>query len=439
MAIENMSSQPTSEGMPPHPAPAGQVHYTWAPEGKPIQIHLDFDVIDRLSQEVMRGFGSVPKRGAEVGGLLLGDLETSGRIAIAHVHEFAMVPCDYRRGPSYQLTEGDTRLFAETVEKATQSAHGGLRPIGYFRSHTREGMGLTDEDLHLFSNYFPDPTSIMLLVRPFATKVSQAGFFFEENGQIRSDATYLAFPFRRRELGGGAVGDHPRMAASLEMPAAAPAFAFNASEPIAPPKGPIPIREAKLEPAPMPETDRGPLNVTENRRLFGNRDDAPASFNPAFDVTASSRRDMPLTDEPDYSTDASQKLRKSWVWLPVSSIFLLLGVLVGFLIAVTIRKPSAAVPLAAYGLSLAVQQQDPASIHVTWDRAAVPVAIATRGVLHIQDGDFYKPVELTPAELQTGSVIIRNVRNNVTLKLEVFMLDRNSLTEVRVVKSFNSR
>jgi len=439
MAIENMSSQPAAEGIFPHPAPAGQAYYTWAPEGKPIQILLDFDVIDRLSQEIMRGFGSVPKRGAEVGGLLLGEIETSGNAVIAQVHGFAMVPCDYRRGPSYQLTEGDTRLFAETVEKATQSSHGGLRPIGYFRSHTREGMSLTDEDLQLFSNYFPDPTSIMLLVRPFATKVSQAGFFFEENGQIRSDATYLVFPFRRRELGGGAVGSHPQMAAPVEMPAAAPAFAFDPSEPIASPKGPIPIREAKLEAAPLPETDRGPVNITENRRLFGNRDDAPSPFNPAFDMTASARRDITGPSEPAYSTEASQKLKKSWVWLPVSSIFLLLGVLVGFLIAVTIRKPNSAVPLAAYGLSLAVQQQDPDSIHVTWDRGAVPVAIATRGVLHIQDGDFYKAVELKPAELQTGSVIIRNVRNTVTLKLEVFMLDRNSLTEVRVVKSVNSR
>jgi len=424
--------------MPPHSVPAGQLYYTWAPEGKPIQIRLDFEVIDRLSQEIMRGFGSVPKRGAEVGGVLLGEMETSGRALIAHVRGFAIVPCDYRRGPSYQLTEGDTRLFTDTVEKAMQSAQHDLRAIGYFRSHTREGMGLTDEDLQLFSNYFPDPTSVMLLVRPFATKVSQAGFFFEENGQIRSDATYLTFPFRRRELGGGAVGDNPRLAERVELPAAAPDFTFEATEPVAPPKGPIPIREAKPE-VPMPEPDREPVNSTENRRLFGNRDDAPSSFQPSFDLTPATRRDMPALSEPAYSTEASQKIKKSWVWLPVSSIFLLLGVLVGFLIAVTLRKPNSAVPLAAYGLSLAVQQQDPDSIHVTWDRAAVPVAIATRGVLHIQDGDFYKAVELKPADLQTGSVIIRNVRNNVTLKLEVFMLDRNSLTEVRVVKSVNSR
>ena len=135
--------------------------------------------------------------------------------------------------------------------------------------------------------------------------------------------------------------------------------------------------------------------------------------------------------------EASQKIKKSWVWLPLSSIFLMLGVLVGFLIAITIKQPNSAVPLSAYGLSLAVQQ-DTDSVHVTWDRGAVPVAIATRGILHIQDGDFYKAVDLKAADLQTGSVIIRNVGSNVTLRLEVFLLDRNSLSEVRVVKNVNA-
>ncbi len=442
MAIENtvsspvsspVSSQPTVEGMP-----TVQSHYTWTPEGKSVQVRVDFDVIDRLSAEVMRGFGSVPKRGAEVGGILLGEV-TPGNPVTVHIHNFTMVPCDYRRGPSYQLADADTRLFSETVEKATQSSRHELRPVGYFRSHTRDGMSLTDEDLQLFSNYFPDPTSIMLLVRPFATKVSQAGFFFEENGQIRSDATYLMFPFRRRELGGGAVGsggvggsgdlrqaEGVEPSPVVEMPTA---------------KGPIPIRPETATGFSQNQPEPAAASTTENRRLFGNRDDAPTGgFNPSFDITASTQREVPgRSSEPAFSNEASQKIKKSWVWLPLSSIFLLLGVLVGFLIAVTIRKPNTAVPLTAYGLSLAVQQEPDASIHVTWDRAAIPVAIATRGVLHIQDGDFYKAVELKPTDLQTGSVIIRNVRNNVTLRLEVFLLDRNSLTEVRVVKNVNAR
>lgn len=439
MAIDNtVTSQPAVDGMTATPS-----YYSWAPEGKPIQVHLDFDVIDRMSAEIMRGFGSVPKRGAEVGGILLGTVDKSSKLVV-QIHDFVVVNCDYRRGPSYQLTDADTLAFSETVAKATQSGDRNLRPIGYFRSHTRDGMGLTDEDLQLFSNFFPDPTSVMLLVRPFATKVSQAGFFFEENGQIRSDATYLTFPFRRRELGGGAIGDSPRQAETL--------MGVEADAP--PVKEPIPIRETPKPVAtgpiavPVSEPEpAAPPSTTDNRRLFGNRDESSSGFTPSFDITASTQREIPgvtpsfagsgpgFGASPSFgSTEASQKIKRSWVWLPLSSIFLLLGVLVGFLIAVTIKRQNNAVPLSAYSLSLAVQQE-PEAIHVTWDRAAIPVTIATRGVLHIQDGDFYKAVELKPADLQTGSVVIRNIRSNVTLRLEVFLLERNSITEVRVVKS----
>jgi hypothetical protein len=47
-------------------------YYVWEVPGKPVAVHLHLDVLDRIASEVMRGFGAVPKRGAEVGGLLIG-------------------------------------------------------------------------------------------------------------------------------------------------------------------------------------------------------------------------------------------------------------------------------------------------------------------------------------------------------------------------------
>ena len=46
--------------------------YVWKPAGKPISVQMQFDVIDRVLLEVMRGFGAVPKRGAEVGAVYQG-------------------------------------------------------------------------------------------------------------------------------------------------------------------------------------------------------------------------------------------------------------------------------------------------------------------------------------------------------------------------------
>src|SRR5258708_40143777 len=82
--------------------PAG--YYVWEVSGQSVVVHLRLDVVDRLAAEVMRRFGSVPKRGAEVGGFLIGTIRP-GVPAIVGIDDFEPLACAYRRGPSFQLTE----------------------------------------------------------------------------------------------------------------------------------------------------------------------------------------------------------------------------------------------------------------------------------------------------------------------------------------------
>jgi len=162
------------------------------------ELHLD--VVDRMSAEVMRGFSAVPKRGAEVGGILLGSIEP-GEVTIVRVEDFEAVPCSYSRGPSYLFSEEEQTAFEEALARWPGDPLAAATPVGYFRSHTREGMSLAAEDLNLLSHYFRDPAQIALLVKPFATKVSIAGFFVREGGEFPAE-TPLEFPFRRREITG---------------------------------------------------------------------------------------------------------------------------------------------------------------------------------------------------------------------------------------------
>lgn len=48
--------------------------YTWEAPRKPQIVRLSLDAVDRMQQDVMRGFGAVPRRGAEVGGVLIGSV-----------------------------------------------------------------------------------------------------------------------------------------------------------------------------------------------------------------------------------------------------------------------------------------------------------------------------------------------------------------------------
>src|ERR1035438_9794061 len=168
--------------------------YVWEPADKAISIRLSLDVVDRMQQDVMRGFGAVPKRGAEVGGVLLGRA-IAGDKTVVTIDDYVLVPIEYKRSPSYLLSEEDARNFATAVEGAGSSPDPLLRPLGYFRSHTRDGVGLGPEDIAILGLHFPGPEAVALIIKPYATKVSQAGFYFKENGEFQSGPPLLEFSF----------------------------------------------------------------------------------------------------------------------------------------------------------------------------------------------------------------------------------------------------
>jgi len=218
-------------------------YYVWQVPGQPVVIHLRLDVVDRLSADILRGFGAVPKRGAEVGGILVGTVtegNSPGDVSTVKIEDFEAIPCRYVRGPSYLLTEYERMLFDEVCERRSPESAGHTYAVGYYRSHTREGLALHPEDIGLLDEYFPSPAQVALLVKPFATKPGVGGFFVRENG-VFSAATPLEFPFRRWEM----TGEEPPQRRTLEESKPKPAsprseriFSAEPEEPPVPPPEP---------------------------------------------------------------------------------------------------------------------------------------------------------------------------------------------------------
>src|SRR5579872_685625 len=181
--------------------PAG--YYIWGVPGQAVVIHLRLDVVDRLAAEIMRGFGALPKRGAEIGGVLIGTIRP-GVPAIVRIEDFETVPCEYRRGPSYLFAEEDGVAFENCFRRLQPSASPLAYGVGYFRSHTRDGFSLEADDIELMNNFFPSAAHVALLMKPYATKVSVGGFFVREYGEF-PETTPLEFPMHRREL----LGEDP--------------------------------------------------------------------------------------------------------------------------------------------------------------------------------------------------------------------------------------
>ena len=355
-------------------------YYVWEVAGKPVVVHVRLEVVDRMLADVMRGFGAVPKRGAEVGGVLIGTIER-GEQTVVRIDDFEAVECQYKRGPSYLFVDDDRAAFEDVARRWQQQDSRPVYAVGFYRSHTREGMALSIEDIELMDECFPSPAHVALLIRPYATKVSSAGFFFREHGGFQGE-TPLEFPFRRRELTGEEA----------------------------------PPRRSMIERRPRGNRESRPVE----QLTFGQEEEPMA----------------PPEPEPAYAAAPPSKSRlRSAIWIPLSFVFLLVGVALGLMIGLT-RAPGRA-EISDFALGLSVAKADPGdqpsesgfNLNVKWDRSASAVRVAQRGVLEIEDGKYSKSVDLDTAQLSNGGIIYRNSSKTVRFRLTVYPRSRVSVTE----------
>lgn len=371
--------QPTTQPFPGY--------FVWGAPGNSLTIHLNLNVVDRLGAEIQRGFGLVPKRGAEVGGVLLGSVE-SGEKTIVKIDDWKAVPCEYGRGPSFLLSDVERDNFAMVVESARGS---NLKPVGFYRSHTRDGvLGLGSEDLELMQQHFAEPDAVVLLVRPFATKVSQGGFLVREAGTFPAEVAQ-EFPFRRNEM----LGEE------------------------------APARRSMYERAPRQRGTRGDADPFERAPMESVAETAPMSSPmPTFGVSAGYAVEAPLPVEP-----ITPKSRSGWLWFPLSFIFLVLGVALGFQAALTFAPElQEANGARAFQLNLSAGRNGD-SLTVRWDRESPAIRAAERGVLEIEDGDISRPLPLDQAHLREGSVIYQNTSPTVKFRLVVYMGSKVTVNE----------
>jgi len=213
---------------------ASRESFVWEDPGDSIMIQVSLDLIERLGAAVQQGLGTGP-RGNEIGGILLGRaLPGFGRAV--QIEDFELTPCEHLRGASYTLSPKDKRLLGmRLARRASQQV------VGYFRSHTRPGMYLDQDDFAVFSRYFADPSQVFLLVRPATEGPAMGGFFFWEDGEMNRRSTYRQFPFDGARL---ATGDFPITGG---QPTAAPA-----PRPVVPILVPKPEARARRRLPPLP-------------------------------------------------------------------------------------------------------------------------------------------------------------------------------------------
>ncbi|HTP88332.1 MAG TPA: hypothetical protein VMJ34_15355 [Bryobacteraceae bacterium] len=356
--------------------------FIWQSADSATVIHVSLDLVDGILNECMRGLGAVPKRGAEVGGVLLGNVSHEGPVRHIVLDAFEAVPIEYKHGPSYLFSEDDAHLFAETMARLNS---GQPQPVGFFRANTRDEMELTAEDVDTLNRHFRAPDALALLIRPYSTRPSMAGFVLPEGGGFQAGAAPAdEFLFRRREI------EETLEAQSAQAGPRVPYRPFA-----------VPVTPSKPEPAPPPTP-------------------APAHVSPVV----AARQASAARPAPQPVAAPAPKRRVWWSMLPLSSMFLAVGILLGIQATLALRG----VPADPWDLRLSLSG-NASGVTLRWDQRATAVQAAKRGTVFIEDGLVKITRNLEAAELHGGSIVYIPTTSAVHFRLEVFPREHDSVTE----------
>ena len=462
--------------IPPAPLPS----YTWTVPQKPISVCFPLDIIDRLEHEAVESFRSLSSRGSEIGGVLFGTV-APGNPALITIAGYDPVVSDYSRGPLYRLSEIDLVRFSKAMEAG---ARNGLVPVGFFRSHTRKGLSMDPDDVALLDSKFAGPSGIALLIRPFATKASVGGVFFREDGSIRSESSWLEFPFRASELAGrlGAAQSEPVTARPAAPPVPAPKATPRAQiVPIAsrreistpPPLPPVAATEpeppeAIVEaPAPVPVAVPAPPAKAEAAPVKIDPPAAKVEAPPAQVETPAAKIDPPAAKaetplapppapaEPPVAAASPETVHEpepepvetvpaargsKIVMISVGAALIVLIAVALFVYPGFLRhsaRLASAPPQDTSPLALRVERSG-SELVLTWNRDSAAIRNASHAVLSITDGAQHENVEMDLAQLRgAGSISYSPATGDVVFKMEVTGPDqaRTTSESVRVLRT----
>jgi proteasome lid subunit RPN8/RPN11 len=124
---------------------------------------------------------------APKGGILLGKWE-EGRLIIS---DYKPLDCEHACGPSFILSPRDRARLTELIASVKSL---GEQVTGWYHSHTRSGIFLSEADLGIHNEFFPEPWQVALVLRPDTFLPTRAGFFFRDaGGTMRAESSCLEF------------------------------------------------------------------------------------------------------------------------------------------------------------------------------------------------------------------------------------------------------
>jgi hypothetical protein len=128
----------------------------------------------------------------DAGGILLGKF-LPGRPLTLLIEGFHALAWDGERGGAPHLMGPHTRLLEQTIAQYQNQPP--VSVIGFYRSSRTGELELTHRDRDLFNQYFHDPFSIYMLVRPISYNMSIGAIFWQSHQDDRDASTTIEIGF----------------------------------------------------------------------------------------------------------------------------------------------------------------------------------------------------------------------------------------------------
>jgi hypothetical protein len=365
-------------------SPVEQAICVWTDGPHKFAIHMAPEVIGGLGTESRIAFKRVPRRGLEIGGILLGRTCSDGDLTTFWIDGFQPIESEHRTGPSYIMSDAD-RVVLQTALSSNEGAC-----VGLYRSHTRsERPNLQDTDNELFEKYLSAGDALFLILGPAA---GMAALFLRTMGNLTCVHEFaLASTLESIMALGQTVQTSPKVAPDSASPGAV---------------------ESRLRPR------RRALPIPE--LVFS-------------DSSHEIRLDTQQRATPPRALAAGLlSLLKQPKW--------------GFYVLLACLTLAATVSALSYSRRppIPTDQHRPEYIHLTvapagrslrviWDRDSPAIRRATRAVLHIDDGAYHSDLGLVPSQLREGNLIYEPKSPEETFRLDVYSVEPTATGVVQVI------
>jgi proteasome lid subunit RPN8/RPN11 len=353
---------------------------TWQVMQSPFSIRYSRRTLEDIRLAVVDAFFSLPRGGVEVGGMLVGKRREQ-EIEIA---DYVPIDCEHAFGPSFTLSQRDVERLREALQTIREKS--GQEVVGWYHSHNRSGILLSESDLEIHRRFFPAPWQVALVLRPHLSQPMRAGFFVREaDGSMGAANSYREFvvePFRRLE-GNGTPTTEP-----------VPVQPVAAAQPVkeSPVAAAAPMELPAVAPFESPRQTEGPA--------------------------------VPLPGflQAPVKADAPKPHRKFWIASVVvaGSVLGIVG-----LVALGPQVLSRGAVWNAAGLAssqdagwMNVLDSD-GQLQIRWDTGSRAVEKARAAVLLVSDGGEQQRISLDPAQLRAGSLTYTRHSGRVDARLTI--------------------